>query len=71
MTPAHAAWEAQAPLLDRASAILVAHACADFDAEVHRVLTDKIFPGRTTVATTEAFTRAFGSNPHDTLLRPG
>jgi nicotinamidase-related amidase len=43
--------------------IVVADACADFDDEVHRVLTDKVFPGQATVVTTQTFIRALGSTP--------
>jgi nicotinamidase-related amidase len=43
--------------------IVVADACADFDEEVHRVLTEKVFPGQATVLTTEAFTRALAGLP--------
>ncbi len=42
---------------------VIADACADFDDEVHRVLTGKVFPGQATVVTTEAFTRALGTKP--------
>jgi nicotinamidase-related amidase len=41
--------------------LVVADACADFDDEVHRVLTEKVFPGQATVVTTQAFTRALGA----------
>jgi nicotinamidase-related amidase len=38
--------------------IVISDACADFDDEVHRVLTEKVFPGQATVVSTSAFTRA-------------
>ena len=38
--------------------IVVSDACADMDDEVHRVLTDKVFPGQATVVSTHEFTRA-------------
>lgn len=38
--------------------IVVADACADVDEEVHRVLTEKVFPSQATVVSTEAFMRA-------------
>jgi nicotinamidase-related amidase len=41
--------------------LVVADACADFDDEVHRVLTEKVFPGQATVVTTQALTRALGA----------
>jgi nicotinamidase-related amidase len=40
--------------------IVVSDACADFDDEVHRVLTEKVFPGQATVLSTDAFIRALG-----------
>ena len=43
--------------------IVVSDACADFDDEVHRVLTEKVFPGQATVVTTQAFTQALGDHP--------
>jgi nicotinamidase-related amidase len=43
--------------------IVVSDACADFDDEVHRVLTEKVFPGQATVVSTQAFTQALGSHP--------
>ena len=42
---------------------VISDACADFDDEVHRVLTEKVFPGQATVLTTQAFTRALGNLP--------
>jgi nicotinamidase-related amidase len=42
--------------------VVVSDACADFDAEVHRVLTEKVFPGQATVVSTQEFLRALGSN---------
>ena len=41
--------------------LVVADACADFDDEVHRVLTEKVFPGQATVVTTQAFTQALAA----------
>ena len=41
--------------------IVVSDACADFDDEVHRVLTEKVFPGQATVVTTQALTRVLDS----------
>jgi nicotinamidase-related amidase len=43
--------------------IVVSDACADFDDEVHRVLTEKVFPGQATVVTTQAMTRALAAIP--------
>ena len=43
--------------------IVVSDACADFDEEVHRVLTGKVFPGQATVVTTEAMVRALEGVP--------
>lgn len=43
--------------------LVISDACADFDDEVHRVLTEKVFPGQATVLTTQAFTRALGDLP--------
>jgi len=37
--------------------IVVSDACADLDDQVHRVLTEKVFPVQATVVTTKAFTR--------------
>jgi nicotinamidase-related amidase len=41
--------------------IVVSDACADFDDEVHRVLTEKVFPGQATVVSTQALIRTLGS----------
>ena len=35
--------------------VVVKDACLDADAEVHRVLTEKVFAAQATVVTTEAF----------------
>jgi nicotinamidase-related amidase len=35
--------------------VIIKDACFDADSEVHRVLTEKIFPARTTVVTVDAF----------------
>jgi nicotinamidase-related amidase len=43
--------------------VVISDACADFDDEVHRVLTEKVFPGQATVLTTQAFIQALGSSP--------
>lgn len=37
--------------------VVLSDACLDGDAEVHRVLTEKVFPRQATVVTTEAWTR--------------
>lgn len=42
--------------------VVVSDACADFDDEVHRVLTEKVFPGQATVVSTQEFLRALGSS---------
>ncbi len=42
------------------SLIVVADACADRDPEVHRVLTEKIYPRQATVLTAQAFVQALG-----------
>ena len=38
--------------------VVVADACSDPDAEVHRVLTEKIYPRQSAVLTTEQFLKA-------------
>jgi nicotinamidase-related amidase len=43
--------------------LVIADACVDFDDEVHRVLTERVFPGQATVVTTKAFLKALGNNP--------
>ncbi len=40
---------------------VVADACADRDEEVHRVLTEKVFPGQATVATAQETMKAIGT----------
>lgn len=42
------------------SLVVISDACADRDAEVHRVLMDKVFPWQATVATTKEFLSAIG-----------
>lgn len=42
--------------------LVISDACADSDDEVHRVLTEKVFPGQATVVTTKAFLKALRSN---------
>jgi nicotinamidase-related amidase len=39
--------------------VVVSDACADLDDEVHRVLTEKVFPGQANVVSTQALVRAF------------
>lgn len=41
--------------------VVVADACDDRDPEVHRVLTEKVFPRQATVMTTDGFAAAVGS----------
>jgi len=41
--------------------VVVADACADGDAEVHRVLTEKVFPTQATVVSTEQFLKALAA----------
>ena len=41
--------------------IVLADCCADRDEEVHRVLTEKIFPRQATVVTAEEFHKALGT----------
>jgi isochorismate hydrolase len=38
--------------------VVVADACADGDAEVHRVLTEKVLPTQATVVSTEELVKA-------------
>jgi len=40
---------------------VISDACADRDAEVHRVLTDKVFPWQATVITTQEFIKAIAA----------
>jgi nicotinamidase-related amidase len=40
--------------------VIVSDACADRDPEVHRVLTEKVFPGQATVTTTPQLVKALG-----------
>ena len=40
--------------------VVIADACADRNAEVHRVLTEKVFPAQASVVTTEEFLKAVG-----------
>ena len=40
--------------------VVVSDACADFDDEVHRVLTEKVFPGQATVVSTRGLIRTLG-----------
>jgi nicotinamidase-related amidase len=40
---------------------VVSDACADRDAEVHRVLIDKVFPWQATVVNTQEFLKAVGA----------
>jgi hypothetical protein len=40
--------------------VIVSDACADRDAEVHRVLMTKVFPWQATVTTTQQFAKAVG-----------
>lgn len=42
--------------------LVVSDACADRDDEVHRVLTEKVFPVQATVTTSQAFQQALGSS---------
>jgi nicotinamidase-related amidase len=42
--------------------VVVSDACADRDAEVNRVLMDKVFPRQATVVTTQALINAIGTN---------
>ncbi|MFC1990836.1 cysteine hydrolase family protein [Chloroflexota bacterium] len=42
--------------------VVVSDGCADFDEEVHRVLTEKIFPQSATVVTTEELVQALKSS---------
>ncbi len=41
---------------------VVSDACADMDKEVHRLLTEKIFPRQATMVTTEEFVEAIGKH---------
>jgi len=41
---------------------VVSDACADMDQEVHRLLTEKVFPRQATMVTTEEFVKAIGSH---------
>ena len=41
--------------------VVVSDACADMDDEVHRVLTEKVFPGQATVVSTQEFVKALAS----------
>jgi nicotinamidase-related amidase len=43
--------------------VVVSDACADMDDEVHRVLTDKVFPGQATVVSTHEFVKALAAKP--------
>jgi len=43
------------------SLVVIADACADRDAEVNRVLMDKVFPWQATVVTTQEFLNAIGA----------
>ena len=40
--------------------VVVRDACDDLDPEVHRVLTEKVFPRQTSVVTAQEFARALG-----------
>ena len=42
--------------------VVVSDACADLDEEVHRVLTEKVFPGQATVVSTQEFLRALSGS---------
>ncbi|MGA7741911.1 MAG: isochorismatase family cysteine hydrolase [Polyangia bacterium] len=41
--------------------VVVSDACADMDDEVHRVLTEKVFPWQATVVSTHEFTKVLGA----------
>jgi nicotinamidase-related amidase len=43
--------------------VVVSDACADMDDEVHRVLTEKVFPWQATVVSTHDFMKAIGGKP--------
>jgi isochorismate hydrolase len=43
--------------------IVVSDACADMDDEVHRVLTEKVFPWQATVVSTRELVKAIGGKP--------
>ena len=43
--------------------VVVSDASADMDDEVHRVLTDKVFPGQATVVSTREFVKALAAKP--------
>ena len=43
--------------------VVVSDACADMDDEVHRVLTEKVFPWQATVVSTHEFTKALAAKP--------
>ena len=44
--------------------VVVADACADRNEEVHRVLTEKVFPWQATVVTTKEIIKAMGTKEH-------
>jgi hypothetical protein len=43
------------------SIVVISDACAEQDAEVNRVLMDKVFPRQATVVTTREFLNAIGA----------
>ena len=43
--------------------VVVSDACADMDDEVHRVLTEKVFPWQATVVSTRELVKAIGGKP--------
>ena len=46
--------------------VVVSDASADMDSEVHRVLTQKVFPTQATVVTTESMVKALALPEHKT-----